>query len=541
MNISEALLQALKDRGAGEIFGIPGDFALPFFKIIEESGILPYYTLSHEPGVGFAADAAARYRCGLGVAVVTFGAGALNMVNAIAGAYSEKSPVVVISGAPGAVESQRGLLLHHQAKTLNSQYRIYREITCDQAILDDPATAPQEIERVLCNCLEKSRPVYIELPRDMVAAKCSPVPFSKPTPASPEAISACASEILDRLQAAERPVLLAGVENRRYGLEEKLAELSRRLGLPVATTFMGRGLLAGMDCPLIGTYLGLAGDPEICKVVEGSDALLMLGVILCDTNFGVSARKIDMRYAIDASDRHVRFAYHVYPDAPLIDLMDALLARAKPIRRGEPPRAHEYPHGLTVDDQPIHPDDIACAVNDLFHRHEMMPMASDIGDCLFTAMEMDNTELVAPGYYATMGFGVPAGLGAQVVNGKRSLILVGDGAFQMTGWELGNCPRYGWDPIVLLFNNTSWEMLATFQPEAPYNTLDDWHYADMASSLGGDGTRVYTRAELVTALDQAVNSQGRFQLIEIMLPPGSISKTLDRFVNAYRQMAGMRK
>src|ERR1700747_3619785 len=102
--LAAALMQGLKERGAREIFGIPGDFVLPFYKVIEESRILPHYTLSHEPAVGFAADAAARYHGGLGVAVVTYGAGAFNVVNAIAGAYAERSPVVMIAGAPGARE-----------------------------------------------------------------------------------------------------------------------------------------------------------------------------------------------------------------------------------------------------------------------------------------------------------------------------------------------------------------------------------------------------------------------------------------------------
>jgi hypothetical protein len=92
MNLSESLLHALKAHGAREIFGIPGDFALAFFKVIEESKILPLYTLSHEPGVGFAADAAARLHSSIGVAVVTYGAGALNMVNPVAAAYAERSP-----------------------------------------------------------------------------------------------------------------------------------------------------------------------------------------------------------------------------------------------------------------------------------------------------------------------------------------------------------------------------------------------------------------------------------------------------------------
>ena len=127
--LATSLLHGLKDHGAREIFGIPGDFVLPFFKVIEESAILPYYTLSHEPGVGFAADAAARYHSGLGVAVVTFGAGAFNLVNPIAGAYAERSPVVVVAGAPGAHERASGFGVHHQAGSIDTQTAVFREIT----------------------------------------------------------------------------------------------------------------------------------------------------------------------------------------------------------------------------------------------------------------------------------------------------------------------------------------------------------------------------------------------------------------------------
>src|SRR5438105_7442235 len=154
-----SLLQGLKDHGAREIFGIPGDFVLPFFKVIEESGILPCYTLSHEPGVGFAADAAARFHSALSVAVVTYGAGAFNLVNAVAGAYAERSPVVVIAGAPGARERASGLLLHHQARTIDTQLAVFKEITCDQAVLGDPVAAPHEIARVLRRAREHALPV----------------------------------------------------------------------------------------------------------------------------------------------------------------------------------------------------------------------------------------------------------------------------------------------------------------------------------------------------------------------------------------------
>ena len=533
--LAAALLQGLKDHGAREIFGIPGDFVLPLYKVIEESGILPHYTLSHEPAVGFAADAAARYRASIGVAVVTYGAGAFNVVNAVAGAYAERSPVVVVAGAPGAQERASGYMLHHQARTVDTQLGVFREITCDQAVLSDPATAPAEIARVLRSASERSLPVYIEFPRDMVGAQCGAVPVLPRLAPDAEALAECADEIVARLSAAKQAAIIVDVEVRRYGVEDAVAALARKLKIPVVTTFMGRGLLENAGDVAIGTYLGAAGDAAITKLVEQSDALLLLGVILSDTNFALSRRVLDPRRMMLAIDREVRVGHHVFPKIPLDALIDALVARARatPGRKLPSRSTIKYPRKLKADGGTIVPSDIARAINDLFDRHGAMPMTADIGDCLFTAMEIENTALAAPGYYAGMGFGVPAGIGV-AATGRRPLILVGDGAFQMTGWELGNCRRYGFDPIVVLFNNCSWEMLRTFQPESRFNDLEDWHFADIAKSIGGHGERVTTRGELAAALEAAHGRRGQFSLIEVMLPRGVTSDTLARFVAGFK-------
>lgn len=536
MKLTESLLHALKAHGAREVFGIPGDFALPYFKVMEDSGILPIYTMSHEPAVGFAADAAARYRGGLSVAAVTYGAGALNMVNAIAQAYAEKSPVVVISGAPGAAEAHRGLLLHHQAKTLDSQYRIFSEVTCTQAVLDDPAKAPAEIARVLASAVAYSQPVYIEIPRDMAAAPCGPVPPAAQAeglfPVDQRAVEACAEAVLERIAKAKRPMVMVGVEVRRFGLENKVERLVRALGLPVATSFMGRGLLACYE-DLAGTYLGVAGDPAITEAVENADQLILLGVILSDTNFGVSAKTIDLRRTIQMLDRQVRMDYHVYPDMPLDRIIDAMLAKVPAAQdsggaciRGR----RELPGNMPADDAPLTPQDMAAALNDLLEAHGRMPIASDVGDCLFTAMSLRQTPMVAPGYYASMGFGVPAGLGIQITTGERPLILVGDGAFQMTGLELGHCARHGLDPVVIVFNNNGWELLRAFQPTQNYFWLGDWHYARLAEALGGVGHRAATRREFAQAMQAAHAGRGRLQLIEAMLPRGALSEAMGGFV-----------
>lgn len=533
--LAQALLQALKDYGAGEIFGIPGDFALPFFKEIEASGILPLYTLSHEPAVGFAADAAGRIRSSLGVAAVTYGAGGLNMVNPVACAYAEKSPLVVISGAPGAAEREMDLGLHHQVKSFNSQINVYREVTAAQAVLDDPATAPDEIARVLTIARLQSLPVYIEFPRDMVPAEVGPVPpFTQPRD-DREAAAACAVEVMVRLKAARHPVLMLGVEVRRYGLEDAVTRLAKALGIAVTTSFLARGVLADPDAPLTGTYLGLAGSDAIRRAVEGSDCLLMLGVVLCDTNFGVSSRLLDRRAMIHAFGRDVNFAHHRYPGVGLRALVDALLEIAEPLGHAAHHPPYSYPGSLPADDQPILPRDVAAAVNDLFAERGVMPIASDMGDCLFTAMDIVNTVLVAPAYYATMGTGIPMGFGLEASSGRRPLVMVGDGAFQMTGWELGNANRLGLKPIVLMLNNTVWGMLKVFQEGTRYNDLGDWNFTRIAESLGGRGHRAATRAELATALRVAHADADHWHLVEAIIPPGEYSDILNRFVGAIRQ------
>ncbi len=536
MTLGLALLRALKNHGAQEIFGIPGDFILPLFKQIEESNILPLVTLSHEPALGFAADAAARMHCGLGVVAVTYGAGALNVVNAVASAYAERSPLVILAGCPGEVEAHSGLVLHHQVRHIDSQWRIFSEITCDQVRLSNPETAPQDIARVLRNCREFAQPVLIEVPRDMTLHPMAEVPVLPPSAYSPEAVAECADEWMARIQAAQRPVLVVDVEVRRFGIEARVAELARRLQLPVLTTFMGRGLLAedgvNSGVQLHGTYLGVAGAPETSALLDHSDLPVMLGAILSDNNFGVSAQRMDFRRALIAAHREARVGHHLYQNIPLAALVEALLERApaagQRAAHAAPPKL-EYPTGLVADDAPVCAADLSRALNDRILAHGPMNIVSDIGDCLFAAMELMPTPLVAPGYYATMGFGVPAGIGAQVATGQRSLILVGDGAFQMTGWELGNCPRLGLDPIVIVLNNQTWEMIRAFQTESRCAALGDWHLADAADALGGRGHRVHTRAQFKAALDAAYAERGRFQLIELMVPPGDSTPTLKRF------------
>jgi indolepyruvate decarboxylase len=185
------------------------------------------------------------------------------------------------------------------------------------------------------------------------------------------------------------------------------------------------------------------------------------------------------------------------------------------------------------DDEPITVRHVIEIVNDFLSAHPECPLVADTGDCLFAAVDVCGDEIIAPAYYATMGFAIPAALGLQVASGRRPLVLVGDGAFQMTGPEISHASTYHCNPIVVLFNNARWEMLQAFFPEATYNSTVGWPFAKLAGLWGGRGFDVRTPAQLRDAL-VAAERETTFTLLEVTLQPGDISPTLQGFVRAFK-------
>src|SRR5438093_7794590 len=165
-SIGEYLIQRLYQFGVRHVFGIPGDYVLGFYDQLAHSKLRIINTCD-EQGAGFAADAYARVR-GLGVVCITYCVGGLKVANTTAEAFAEKSPVVVISGAPGIKEREKNPLLHHKVREFDTQAKVFKELTIASTVLSDPQTALQEIDRVLHAALRYKRPVYIELPRDLV-------------------------------------------------------------------------------------------------------------------------------------------------------------------------------------------------------------------------------------------------------------------------------------------------------------------------------------------------------------------------------------
>jgi indolepyruvate decarboxylase len=173
-------------------------------------------------------------------------------------------------------------------------------------------------------------------------------------------------------------------------------------------------------------------------------------------------------------------------------------------------------------------------INDFVKDHPEMPLVADTGDALFCSVDIRANHCIAPAYYGTMGFAIPAALGVQIASGLRPLVLVGDGAFQMTGSEIAHAKQFGCNPIIVLLNNSRWEMMQAFFPDAHYNDTVAWPFSKLAELWGGRGFQAFTPRQFRDALD-AASGESRFTLIEVGLQKGDVSPILRGFVDAFKK------
>src|SRR5688572_25613078 len=348
MPMGAFLFEYLHRRGVRHSFGVPGDFALPTFAWLEKSKI-ESVTMTHEPGAGFAADAYSRLN-GIGLVCVTYCVGGLNVLNAIAGAYAEKSPVVVISGAPGRKDREKDPLLHHKVKTFETQRRVYDEVTVASATLLDEERAAAEIVRCVEACLRHKRPVYIEVPHDMVD-RVIPTDVPPPPPpraSDPETLEAALDETRQMLKDAKKPVILAGVELHRFGLTDVAVKLAERLNIPIAADLLSKSAVAENHPLYLGVYGGaMSSDPVVRHYVESADCVLMLGTFITDMNLGIYTAKLDRSRSVLATTESVNVCYHKYEDLQFKDYLDGLAASKLPRKKFKHPNPHADPKPLS--------------------------------------------------------------------------------------------------------------------------------------------------------------------------------------------------
>lgn len=531
--IGDYIIDRLLETGVSHVFGIPGDYVLGFFKKLSDSPLQVINT-NDEQGAGFAADAYARVK-GLGVVCVTYGVGCLKVVNTTAQAYAEKSPVLIISGAPGTQERQQHPMLHHKAHRYDDQIKIFERLTVASAYLGDPERAFGEADRVLATVLADKRPGYLELPRDMVSVV--PPDWRAHAPAKPGmfrdpgALQESRDESLSLINTSEKPVIISGVEVSRYGLSDRVLALANSANIPIASTILGKSAIDEMHPLYMGIYAGAIGDEQVREYIESSDCIILIGVFLTDLDLGGYTANLDTRKIIHISVENVSIGYHTYRGTGF-DLLEQL--EKAPLRRHDAdriPRAekHEPLDYLSLENKKITAQRVFQVINSFIN--ENMVLIADVGDSLFGCTEVEvpgPNRFVSPAYYASLGFAVPASIGIKAAfPDQRPLVIAGDGSFQMTGMEVSTAVRYHMNPIIVVLNNCGY---GTERPmlDGPFNDVAVWNYSVIPDIIGtGKGFIIRTEEEFGKALAEARNYEGP-AILEVILDPYDSSTELQR-------------
>jgi indolepyruvate decarboxylase len=300
----------------------------------------------------------------------------------------------------------------------------------------------------------------------------------------------------------------------------------------MCATLLGKSVVSEKHPLYLGVYEGAMGRESVRRYVEESDCVILLGTFMTDINLGIFTAKLDPGKCIYATSEQLRMRYHHFHDVLLSDFVKGL-SKANL----SPPR-HSLPTEKGSQEKKYVPKaKTKLTVKRLFQRinamlDETMVVVADVGDSLFAASDLTiyrHTEFVSPAYYTSMGFAIPAAVGIQVADKNlRPIILVGDGAFQMTCLELSTANRYGFNPIVMLLNNKGYAT-ERFLQEGAFNDIPNWNYHRLPDLLGGGwGFEVHTEQDLEKALQAALANQDTFSLLNLHLEPTDISPALRR-------------
>jgi TPP-dependent 2-oxoacid decarboxylase len=534
--IGSAVIDRLHQLGVRHIFGIPGDYVLSLYQLIEASPIQHVGT-TREDCAGFAADAYARIN-GIGAVCVTYCVGGLNTVNAIACAYAERSPVVLLTGSPGLSERIRTPYMHHMVRDFSTQREVFEKITVAAISLDDPSTAEREMDRAFAALLRYRRPIYIEIPRDLVHTPLThplrPLCLDDESSDS-AALDEAIAEVRAMLSMASRPAILAGAEIGRFGLQDDLTRLVERLNIPIASTLLGKSVIRE-DHPLYaGVYGGLIARDEVQQFINASDCLLILGSILSDVeDLNADSPLLSEGRTIHATADRVAIKHHRYDAIRFQDFVKALVSNPLPSFPSRPlPAPLAVAQDIIAADAPVTLNGLFRHLDSLLNQHTLV--IADVGESLFAAADLhvhQRFEFLSPAYYTSMGFAVPAAVGASFADPSlRPIVLVGDGAFQMTGTELSTAVRYGQTPIVIVLNNRGYSTEREIL-EGPFNDVHEWRYERICDMIGGGvGTRIETQGEFERGLTTALADSSRLYVMNVLLDPADRSAGMVRLAH----------
>ncbi|MGW5434417.1 alpha-keto acid decarboxylase family protein [Streptomyces sp. NPDC004059] len=536
--VGQYLVDRLRQLGLDHLFAIAGDYSIEWLNhYVAPSGVQIVEEVN-EVNAGYAADGYARLK-GIGALCVTYSAGALCAVNAVAGAYVEKVPLVLINGTPSVKKTitfeQTGYSAHHFISGRQTDLQSFEHLTVAAIRIDNPDLAPTLIDYALTQCITERRPIYVELLQDMVDLECEPPRgVLKParTLSDETSLEQSVTRISGQLESAENPLIWLGVEIDRLGLQDKAMSLIQKLNVPFVTELLSKSVLSEDDGLFVGVLDGQASSTTVTDLADASDFILALGVWLTDINsLGWDP---DYDKTAFASFDAVKFGTYFGGQVALEHLIDGILAeKIAPKERKLPEKpARSVPAVGEAD--AITYQGFYNHIQQYIDRNTIV--SADASMNYFGSLLLDIPSpggFIVQSSYSSIGYSGPAATGICLAKGPGHKVMVfsGDGGFQMTAQCLSTQSRFGLDPIIFVIDNGVYAVeqwladAAVFHSDEPFYKpclLHRWDYSRLAEVFGCQGWEVGTYRELSDAVTGALENSSGPSIIQVRVPDKTI-------------------
>ena len=532
-SVADYLLDRLAGCGVGHLFGVPGDYNLQFLDHVIEHPNVCWVGCANELNAAYAADGYARVS-GVGALLTTFGVGELSAINGIAGSYAEYVPVLHIVGAPCRGAQRRGELMHHTLGDGDFQhfYRMQQAVTTASAVLDEQ-NACYEIDRVLRAMLIERRPGYLMLPADVAKQPATPpndiliVPLSEPESSVAEAFRYHARE---RLLDSPRVALLADFLALRFGLQPVLQRWMAETPMAHATLLMGKGLFDERHPAFVGTYSAGASSDYVRLAIEDADTIFCVGTQFVDTLTAGFTQQLPQERTIDVQPHASRIGtswFNIPMEQAVTTLRELCLEMSFSLPPERPPVAR-----IQVEKGPLTQENFWHTVQQYLAPNDIILV--DQGTAAFGAAALSlpcGAEVLVQPLWGSIGYALPAAFGAQTAcPDRRVILIIGDGAAQLTIQELGSMLRDGQSPVILLLNNDGYTVeRAIHGANQRYNDIAAWSWTLVPQAFSrecqAECWRVTQAVQLEEVLARLSHPQ-RLSLIEVVLPKADLPELL---------------
>ncbi|WP_372572363.1 thiamine pyrophosphate-binding protein [Ruegeria jejuensis] len=543
--VGSYLARRLQEAGISDYFAVPGDYNLVLLDELLGNPDLRMISCCNELNAGYAADGYARATGGPSAAVVTFSVGGLSLLNAVAGAYAEDLPMIAISGGPNTNSEAEWEYLHHTLGEVDYGYQreIFDRVTAEAVRIHHPSLAPVAIDRAIDTAMLRRKPVYIEIASNIANAPTSaPIArsFARQVTSDPSSLAAAVDHAATVLNAAARPVLIAGSKTRAARAEPALRALADACGYAQAAMPNAKSFLSEAHENYMGIYWGPVSTPGCGEIVDAADALLFAGPVFTDYTTTGHQLGFETSKAVIAHPISVQLGETRYSNVRMDEFLEALSGRLTPsdgaVKAFERVRTPRHVPAPGVAETPL-------TVRQLFARIESLlegdsTLLVETGDSWFNGMDValpDGARFEIQMQYGSIGWSVGATLGyALGKSGGRLISCIGDGSFQLTAQEISTMIRYDANPIIFLINNGGYTIEVEIH-DGPYNTIKNWDYSRLIEVFSaGEGKAWGTRATTEGELDEAVaEAQSRDGLcfIEVAIDRDDCNVNLLRWGN----------